>query len=138
MKLHSRFTTAFYFAALIMLCDQITKYWIVNKVMQPPDVVPVMPHFNLVLVWNKGVTFGLLNNVDHKMMTWILVGVAIGLGAVMGGAIGNIIDRLNYGAVVDFLDFYYHNYHWYAFNIADAAIVMGVGFLLLDSVVRGR
>ena len=64
--------------------------------------------------------------------------VAIGLGAIMGGAIGNVIDRLRFGAVVDFLDFHYEHYHWYAFNIADAAIVTGVCLLLLDSLVRGR
>jgi lipoprotein signal peptidase len=64
--------------------------------------------------------------------------VALSLGAVMGGAIGNVIDRLRFGAVVDFIDFHYTTYHWYAFNIADAAIVIGVFFLVLDSLVKGR
>ena len=64
--------------------------------------------------------------------------VALALGGIMGGAVGNVIDRVRYGAVVDFLDFYYRNYHWYAFNVADAAIVTGVALLLIDGMVRGK
>jgi len=155
---HRRFAMAVYLMALIALCDQLTKWWLLDRVMQTPHIEQINPYFNLVLVWNKGVTFGILSQFGHKIMTYVLIAVAlailvllgrwlwrtratlvgIGLGAVMGGAIGNIIDRLRYGAVVDFLDFHYHDYHWYAFNVADAAIVTGVGLLLLDSLVRGR
>jgi signal peptidase II len=154
----NRITMASYLMALILLCDQLSKWWILSVAMRPPRVTPITSFLNFVLVWNKGVTFGLLNRFAHNSMPWILIGVALlilvllgrwllrtsstivalGLGAIMGGAIGNVIDRVRYGAVVDFLDFYYHNYHWYAFNVADAAIVTGVTVLLLDSLVRGR
>jgi len=120
--------------------------------------IPVTSFLNFALVWNKGVTFGLFNKNTQHFLPYILIGVAalilfllgrwlwrtgstpvaLALGAIMGGAIGNVIDRLRYGAVVDFLDFHYGTYHWYAFNIADAAIVTGVALLLLDGMVRGK
>ncbi len=149
---------AAYLGTFIAVADQLSKWWIVERVMQPPHTEAVTSFLNFVLVHNKGVTFGLLNTINHDYMPYILVGVAsvilfmlgrwlwrtnslpvaIGLSAVMGGAVGNLIDRVRYGAVVDFIDFYYQNYHWYAFNIADAAIVTGVGLLLLDSMFRAR
>jgi len=154
---HSRFVIASYLIAIIALCDQLSKWWILD-LMQPPRTVPVTSFLNYVLVWNKGVTFGFFNQSDHRLMSYVLVAVAavilfllgrwlwrttstpvaIALGAIMGGAIGNVIDRVRLGAVVDFLDFYYDSHHWYAFNIADAAIVTGVCLLLLDNLVRGR
>lgn len=158
MKISRHVNIASYLIALVLVSDQMTKWWILNEFMQAEQVVPVSPFFNLVLVWNKGVTFGLLSRYAPDVMPWVLTGtavlitgllvrwllrtsstlVALGLGAVIGGAVGNIIDRLRYGAVVDFLDFHYRGYHWPAFNIADSAIVLGVGLLLLDSLVRGR
>lgn len=151
-------TLAAYLGSFIALSDQLSKWWLVNTVMRPPHVEAVTPFLNLVLVHNKGVTFGLLNTIDRQFMPYLLgavaavilfflgrwlwrtqsMPVAIGLGAVMGGAVGNLVDRMRYGAVIDFLDFYYRDYHWYAFNIADAAIVTGVSLLLLDSLVRAR
>lgn len=112
--------------------------------------VPVTDFFNLVMVWNRGVSFGLFSGADAR---WVLVAVslvvvavltvwlrradnpllAVGLGMVIGGAIGNVIDRLWHGAVVDFLDFYAYGEHWPAFNVADSGICVGVGLLLLDS-----
>ncbi len=143
--------------ALVVACDQLSKWWILRWLGGARDAA-VSPFLNIVLVWNKGITFGLLNRFDHRAMPWILAGmaavifvmlgrwlwltrsgaVALGLALVMGGAVGNVIDRLRYGAVVDFLDFHYQSYHWYAFNVADAAIVTGVCLLLLDGLVRGR
>ena len=157
--MNRRASLAAYLMAAILAADQLSKWWIVNMVMRPPHTGSRSIDFlNFVLVWNKGVTFGLLNEFAQQYMPWILIGVAflilillsrwlwrtsstlvaLSLGAVMGGAIGNIIDRLRYGAVVDFLDFHYRTYHWYAFNIADAAIVTGVSLLVVDSLVRGR
>lgn len=158
MRIHRHVTLAIYLGVFIALVDQLSKWWVVNNVAAPPDFYAVAPFLNFVLVHNKGVTFGLLNTVDHHFMPYLLTAVAmvilfflgrwlwltnsllvaIGLGAVMGGAVGNVIDRVRYGAVVDFLDFYYKNYHWYAFNVADAAIVTGVSLLLLDGLVRAR
>jgi signal peptidase II len=149
---------AAYLGVFIALADQLSKWWLLNAVMRPPHVEAVAPFLNLVLVRNKGVTFGLLNDIDRRIMPYLLAAAALAilfflgrwlwrtrsavvapaLGLVMGGAVGNLIDRLRYGAVVDFLDFYYRDYHWYAFNVADAAIVTGVGLLLLDSLIRAR
>jgi signal peptidase II len=145
-------------AALVAVCDQLSKGWVVNMLMKPPREVPVTDFFSLVLVWNKGVTFGLFNHMAPSVMPIILLGAAVlillflarwlwrttsvlvslCLAAIMGGAVGNIIDRLQYGAVVDFLDFHIGTYHWYAFNIADAAIVTGLTLLILESVIRGK
>jgi len=158
MTIHRHVKFAVCLAILVTFADQFSKWWLVNTIMRPPHVEPVTSFLNLVLVHNKGVTFGLLNTMNHQIMPAILMAVAIvilfflgrwlyltrsmpvaiGLGAVMGGAVGNVLDRIREGAVVDFLDFYYANYHWYAFNIADAAIVTGVSLLLLDSVLRAR
>jgi signal peptidase II len=156
---HSRRATiGFYMMAFIGLADQITKGLVLNHVSDVQHTMPVTSFLNLVLVWNKGVTFGILSRVAQQSMPYILMGVAavillllgrwlwrtkslmvaLALGGIMGGAIGNVIDRVRYGAVIDFLDFYYRDYHWYAFNVADAAIVTGVALLLIDGIVHGR
>jgi signal peptidase II len=128
--------------------------------MKPPRVVPVTSWFNLVLSWNKGVTFGLFNHVPawEAWQSYILIAIALvilallfrwltqcetlwaalGLGFVMGGAVGNVIDRVRFGAVTDFLDFHIDGWHWYAFNLADSAIVCGICFLALDHLVMAR
>lgn len=149
---------AIYMATLIALCDQFTKSWVVRNVMSPPSYYPVASFIDFTLVWNKGITFGLMNRVNHLVMPYILIAasmvvlallarwlwhtssllVTLALGSIMGGALGNIIDRIRYGAVVDFIDVYYGNYHWYTFNLADAAIVSGVILLSFDSLVRGK
>lgn len=124
--------------------------------MQPPRVIPVLPFFNLVLVWNQGVSFGLFG--DGSAGPWLLVLLAAGivaalvfwlrkadsllsvaaLGLVIGGAVGNVIDRLIHGAVVDFLDFHLAGWHWPAFNVADSAICIGVVMLLAESLFPSR
>jgi signal peptidase II len=149
-------------AAGVFVLDQLTKCLVLHSFgyrlyTLPPDFFPgpsepVLPFFNIALVWNRGVSFGLLQ-ADTAQGRWMLILVslivtagliawlrqaatrlvALGIGLVIGGAIGNVIDRLNYHAVVDFLDFHAFGYHWYVFNIADAAIVVGVGLLILDA-----
>ncbi|NWH07544.1 MAG: signal peptidase II [Alphaproteobacteria bacterium] len=118
----------------------------------PP--IELTPFFSLSMVWNEGISFGLFQ-AETLLDRIFLIGfativasaltfwmsrtqdrlVTIALGLVIGGAVGNVIDRVYYGAVTDFLDFHLFGYHWYTFNIADAAIVMGVGLLLLDALV---
>ena len=159
MIIHTRTKIAALLALMILACDQLSKWWVLQEsgvTMGHP--LAVTSFFNIVLVHNKGVTFGLLSRAEHPWMVYVLIAVAAiivfllgrwlvrttstpvatGLGAIMGGAIGNVIDRVRFGAVVDFLDFFYRDYHWPAFNIADAAIVTGVGLLLLDSLVRAK
>ena len=153
-----RITIGIYLMAIVGLADQISKTLILQRMGDVERTIPVTGFLNFVLVWNRGVTFGILGRESQHYMPYILVAVAalilfllgrwlwrthstvvaLALGAIMGGAVGNIIDRVRYGAVADFLDFYYRDYHWYAFNIADAAIVTGVALLLLDGMVRGK
>lgn len=161
---HRRFTMAVYLVVLVALLDQLSKWVILHFVMQPPAVVvvPVNGVFNLVLVENRGVTFGLFNKLPPEWAPYFLLGiaavilfllgrwlwrttstpVALALGFIIGGALGNVIDRVRLGAVVDFLDFYVNvagkEHHWPAFNLADSAIVSGVGLLLLDGLIRKR
>jgi signal peptidase II len=139
-------------AALVVVLDQVTKWWIVNIVMMPPEVIEVVPFFNLVLTWNRGVSFGMFNS-GSPLNAWILGVVAVGiagsllvwlmrvdrmilalaLGLIIGGAVGNLIDRVRFGAVADFLDVHALGYHWPAFNVADSAITIGVVVLIADS-----
>ena len=140
-------------AVLLVVLDQISKWWVVGHLMNPPRRIELTPFFNLVMVWNEGITFGLGNNVEWGrwlfaalalVIVVILVGwlwrsahfwVLVALGLVIGGAIGNVIDRLRWGAVADFLDFHAFGWHWPAFNLADAGIVVGVLLLVLDALV---
>lgn len=139
-------------AALVLVLDQITKWWIVDVVMRPPRIIPVAPFFNLVMGWNRGVSFGLFSSgpgiidwllpiavlaITGALVVWLYraesLRVAIGIGLIVGGAIGNLIDRLRFGAVADFLDFHAAGYHWPAFNLADSGITVGAALLILDS-----
>jgi signal peptidase II len=154
----SRTVIGFYALASVGLVDQLTKWLILERMDDVHRTIPVTSFLNIVLVWNKGMTFGLFSHKAQNFLPYILTAIAVcilillgrwllntkstavalALGAIMGGAIGNVIDRVRWGAVLDFLDFYYLTYHWYAFNVADAAIVTGVALLLIDGMVRGN
>jgi lipoprotein signal peptidase len=145
-------------ALAILVADQISKWWILEVFDLPARVsVPVLPFLNLTMVWNRGITFGLLSSdsawsalvlaavalaVVAALAVWLWqaerMAVALALGAVAGGAVGNVIDRIRFGAVVDFVHAHAWGWSWYVFNVADAAIVCGVGLLLLDSLLAGR
>ena len=149
---------AYGLAAVVAVLDQASKYWVLN-VLHLPDRPPVhvLPFFQLTMVWNQGVSFGLLR-ADAGAGRWLLVAfalavvialavwthsvrrplAALALGLVMGGAIGNnLIDRVRFGAVADFLDFHVLAFPW-VFNLADSAITVGVVLLLLDSFMRPK
>jgi signal peptidase II len=145
-------------ALAVLAADQATK-WAVLALL--PDLyarpIEVTPYFNLVLVWNRGVSFGMFSGYS-AYVPWLLTGVALivvaflfvwlrrasgplpaaALGLIIGGALGNVIDRVRYGAVVDFLDFHYTGYHWPAFNLADTAICVGAALLLLTGLLAPR
>jgi len=137
----------------VLILDQLSKYIVVSK-LETFDVISVIPgFFNIILTYNKGVAFGMFTNFDPSLRPWVIgLTVCLALAVVfhllrqkefqgifarsalllvLGGAIGNIIDRVRLGAVVDFLDFYLGSYHWPAFNVADSAICVGVGFIIL-------
>ncbi len=139
-------------AVPILVFDQLTKWWIVEKVMQSSRLIEVTPFFNLVMGWNRGISFGMFSS-DSATRVWVLSGLALaivvalsfwltraqgrwapaGIGLVIGGALGNVIDRLRFEAVADFLDFHAFGIHWPAFNVADMGISIGVMILVLDS-----
>jgi signal peptidase II len=136
-------------ALLALTADQVSKWLILNHVMAPPQVIPVTGFFNLVLGRNTGVSFGLFGDAPPWALMALTLAIvagllfwmqradhrltALSLGLIAGGALGNLVDRLRHGAVTDFLDFYFATFHWPAFNLADVAIVSGVGLLLLES-----
>jgi len=145
-------------AALVLGLDQLTKAWILDGVMVPPRAIPITSFFDLVLVRNLGVSFGLFSDVNAAWRTWVLIGLAggigiallvwlvrchrmlvgCGLGLALGGAIGNVIDRVRFGAVTDFLDFHLGAWHWPAFNLADSAITVGVALIVIDGILESR
>jgi signal peptidase II len=137
----------------VIVADQISKAILMSILEQHPFGIPVLPVFSLVAAWNKGVSFSQLRGLPPMLLSGfaILVSVgliywlsrvenrliAIGIGFVAGGALGNVIDRLRFGAVFDFLDFYLtagggREWHWPAFNLADSSIFIGVVLLLID------
>jgi signal peptidase II len=145
-------------AGLVVLAlDQASKLWLLNVFdIARRGAVKLTPFFDLVLAWNVGISFGWFQNESPiaqiglmviKALAVIVLGVwmawsrtliaTIALGLIIGGAVGNAIDRLAYGAVVDFALFHVRfgekTYNWYVFNLADAAIVAGVAALLYDS-----
>ncbi len=145
-------------AVLVLAADQASKAWILYG-MDLPDIgsVDILPMLSFTMVWNRGVTFGLLNGLGDAgafvlagvavavviaLYLWLRqtqsVMVAVALGGIAGGAVGNVIDRLRFGAVVDFLHAHAFGHSWYVFNVADACIVCGVGLLLLDSLRQQR
>lgn len=143
-------------AAAIVALDQVTKWLVLAILMQPaPHVIEVAPFFNFVLVWNTGISFGVLSGVTEWMpyaLSVVAFGIMIylilwlgraerwlvagGLGLVIGGAVGNVVDRLRFGAVADFLDVHAFGWHFWAFNVADAAISIGVALLIIDGLFR--
>lgn len=149
-----RMIPALVLAAVILVVDQISKIYIVDVVMDVPRVIEVTPFFNLVMAWNYGVSFGMFNQpgtqawalialslaVSAALLVWMsrepARGSRLALGAIVGGAVGNVIDRVRWGAVADFLDLHAFGYHWPAFNVADAAIVVGAAVLVLDNIFR--
>jgi signal peptidase II len=135
------------YATFVLIVDQVSKWWILENVLSPErPFIEVTSFFNLVMVWNTGVSFGLFSQHNQPLiliavasiiviilLIWLMKNdsklVAIALGLVIGGAVGNIIDRFRYGAVADFLDVHIGGYHWPAFNIADSSIFIGVVLL---------
>lgn len=142
-----------------LVVDQLSKQLLLDYLLRTDAkmVALIDGFFRLVVVWNQGVSFGLLGG-ERPLPAWLLSGVAIavcvglfiwlrrtdrpltgwGIGLVIGGAIGNVIDRARWGAVFDFADFHVNQWHWPAFNVADSAIVIGVGLMLIDSLVGER
>ena len=150
------FRNAVILAGLIIVADQFTKWLVMVEIMNPPRVIEVLPignmGLNLVMAWNTGVSFSMLRGTGPWLLSGLAIAVSIGLlvwlgrlsarlpgyavGLIIGGALGNVIDRLRFGAVFDFIDFYVGDWHWPAFNLADSAITIGVVLLLFDALFQ--
>ena len=157
MKVGPYFKRGLLISGLILLADQISKWWVLNG-LKLPEVgsVELLPFLDLTMVWNYGISMGL--PVGESLGKWGIViltaGISIwltnwlrtterkfegwGLAIILGGAIGNIIDRFLHGAVVDFIHLHAFDYNFYVFNVADSAITIGVILLLIDGLLEGR
>jgi lipoprotein signal peptidase len=151
-----RFALGVAVAVIVLALDQVSKFWVLSALdLGARGRVVLLPVLNFVLVWNRGVTFGMLNGLGAWASPALVAGalvivaalgiwlsraentlVAGALGAITGGAVGNIVDRLRFGAVVDFIQAHIGRISWYVFNLADSAIVCGVAILLLNGLSR--
>ncbi|MFW5731137.1 MAG: signal peptidase II [Desulfonatronovibrionaceae bacterium] len=155
-----KYKIAMVLSLCILVLDQALKLW-VQKTIPLWDSVPVIPGLlNLVHVLNKGAAFGFLADLDGNMQTYFFIGVTglaivlifhllktvdrhdpylfSALGLILGGALGNLVDRIRLGMVIDFLDFYVGSHHWPAFNVADMAISTGAILLLISFYKKKR
>jgi signal peptidase II len=143
---------------MVVLIDQGSK-WLVSHQLAPYQIRSVIPgFFNIVLVENRGMAFGILNQTKPGFAPYFLLaatiaaigviifffwakrshtGLTIGLSLILGGALGNLIDRIQLGYVIDFLDFFFADCHWPAFNMADSAVTVGT-FWLLFNVIKDK
>lgn len=143
-------------ALTALVVDQLTKWYILDWFDQGNNVQSFCDFFNLTQAWNTGVSFSMFNqygswgaiiivafalSVVGFLLQWLRNESSrlgqIGLGFVIGGALGNVVDRVRFGAVFDFLDFHYEEWHWPAFNMADVFICVGVFLILLGSILNG-
>jgi signal peptidase II len=157
LTVNKSFYKGVFVAFLILVLDQLTKAWILSHFQKKGKIISLTPFFDLVLVWNRGVSFGFLNSLSFDA-SYLLTGFAViislllgiwlwrnkspllcyGLGLILGGALGNALDRLRYSAVVDFLYFHVGKYSFPSFNIADSAITIGVMLILLEGFLNPK
>ncbi len=143
----------FVIAALALGINEVSKWWLLKIYdIDSRGIVTITPFFDLTLIWNKGVSYGLFQQetvigryfligitllIAGFLVVWLmrvrsfLIAAAIGL--ILGGALGNVIDRIQYGAVADFFSFHFRGFYWYVFNVADIWVVAGAGLLIYDS-----
>jgi signal peptidase II len=138
-------------ALIVLILDQVSKWLILHKMGPSAFPVKVLPIFDLVLVFNRGISFGLFTQnaqtgvlmltlmtfaIIIVLLVWLwrltVVYMAVAIGLIIGGAFGNMLDRIWWGAVVDFLHFHWQSYAFPAFNVADTFITIGAGLIVLD------
>ncbi len=140
-------------AFVILLLDQASKYYVLNHVLADYGVIGYSSFFNLVRAWNTGVSFSMFNNwgslgvvllslvalcIVAFLIYWLYTEtdkiIQLSLGFIIGGAIGNVADRIRLGAVFDFLDFHISGHHWPAFNVADSFICIGATLIIIRTI----
>ncbi len=141
-------------ALVVFILDQVSKYWIMNDVLAEKAMIIFTPFFSLVRAWNTGVSFSMFNNwglsgviilsfvalvIIFFLLRWLKTEqshlVQLSLGFIIGGALGNVTDRIRLGAVFDFLDFSFGSYHWPAFNVADSFICIGACIVIVHGLL---
>jgi signal peptidase II len=142
-----RYAVFFVISLAVFILDQVTKYLITSH-LSLFQVIPVLPFFNIVYVDNTGSAFGMFKGLGNPFFIGIagaaIIAVAVmmikdrenrlGLSLILGGAAGNLADRVIHRYVIDFLDFYAGKHHWPAFNVADSALTVGIALLLIKTV----
>jgi signal peptidase II len=146
-------------ALTVLLLDQVSKWLIINHLELHQGLSVIPGFFNLVLVKNRGMAFGILSQIRsgfsyYFLLTATIVAIGfivffffwikgkekwltVGLSLILGGAVGNLVDRVQFGYVIDFLDFFLRGYHWPAFNVADSAVTAGT-FWLFINILKGK
>ena len=141
-------------AVVVLVLDQASKYWILTDVLDDKSMIIFTPFFSLVRAWNTGVSFSMFNNwgvsgvVILSLVAFTIIAflinwlrkepskmVQVSLGFIIGGALGNVIDRVRLGAVFDFLDFSIGEYHWPAFHVADSFICIGAILVIMHGML---
>ena len=133
---------------LIIFIDQLSKWYIVNLI-GDKDAIEILSFLRFATIWNAGISFGILNNFEYSNIVFCSISILITcvlcysfivqphyrlpLAIIIGGSTGNIIDRIRYGAVYDFIDFYINNLHWPVFNLADSFIFLGIVIIMAKS-----
>lgn len=156
LKIITRLFPFYFLALFVMALDQANKlFFIYSLGIKEGYRLPLLPFFDIVMVWNKGISYGLFQQ-EGPFGSYLLFGAKfviaigliywmhietkkyalIGLSLILGGALGNMIDRVHFGAVADFYLFHWQNFQWYVFNVADVAIVFGVALLIYEEVVK--
>ena len=143
----------FFFILFIFILDRVSKLWIIS-IFNPENnlEIKISSFINLNLIWNKGIAFGLFSygeKFEYNLLTGLIIMIIsivfwmiiktkglekYGFLMILGGALGNIFDRLYYSAVPDFIDIYYKNFHWFVFNVADIFITVGVLMLIINEI----
>ena len=143
----------FFFILFIFILDRISKLWIISiSNLENNLEIKISSFINLNLIWNKGIAFGLFSygeKFEYNLLTCLIIMIIaivfwmiiktkglekFGFLMILGGALGNIFDRLYYSAVPDFIDIYYKNFHWFVFNVADIFITVGVLMLIINEI----
>ena len=143
----------FFFILFIFILDRVSKLWIISIFNSENNLeIKISSFINLNLIWNKGIAFGLFSygeKFEYNLLTGLIIMIIsivfwmiiktkglekYGFLMILGGALGNIFDRLYYSAVPDFIDIYYKNFHWFVFNVADIFITVGVLMLIINEI----
>ena len=150
-----KFLINFSLILFIFSFDQISKYYIINIFESQIDKIYLTSYLNFQLIWNEGIAFGLLsfnNGLFYNLITLIILAVIIILiflikkedqyqyfySMIVGGALGNLSDRIRHSSVPDFIDFHISNFHWFVFNIADIFITLGIICLIFDEIILNK